>query len=207
MSRDQRLCPGIGGKRCAAFMSPLYRDPHPTCARCSGSQCSDDMTCDICKDWSLKQWEAFRHKRSYSGRRKSCPSDSSSASATIPPVPSVSSEARCPSPSLQPSSSPSEGRGVAGLARGCLSRWRSWFLLSPPERGESRGSWGLRVGVSWLLPPPPLEGGGCESSRSQLSPMLASPAPPSTDPPVWAVHNPWSRSQDSGGLAEDRSRS
>ena len=55
MSREQRLCPGNGGKKCGAFMSPLFRVPHPTCARCRGRRCSDDMTCDICKDWSVMQ--------------------------------------------------------------------------------------------------------------------------------------------------------
>ena len=47
MSHEQRLCPGNGAKKCGAFMSPLFRDPHPTCARCRGRHCSDDMTCDI----------------------------------------------------------------------------------------------------------------------------------------------------------------
>ena len=59
MSCDQRLCPGVGGRRCGAFMSPLFRDPHPTCARCRGVKCMSDVTCDICKDWSVPQWEAF----------------------------------------------------------------------------------------------------------------------------------------------------
>ena len=36
ISREQRLCPGNGSKKCGAFMSPLFRDPHPMCARCRG---------------------------------------------------------------------------------------------------------------------------------------------------------------------------
>ena len=59
MSQEQQLCPGVGGHRCGAFMSPLFRDPHPTYARCRGIKCTVDVTCDICKDWSVAQWEAF----------------------------------------------------------------------------------------------------------------------------------------------------
>ena len=59
MSCEQRLCLGVGGRRCGAFMSLLFRDRHPTCARCRGTKCSADVTCDICKDWSVAQWEAF----------------------------------------------------------------------------------------------------------------------------------------------------
>ena len=50
MLLDQRLCPGVGGRKCGAFMSPIFRDPHPTCARCRGKKCTSDVTCDICKD-------------------------------------------------------------------------------------------------------------------------------------------------------------
>ena len=109
MSREQRLCPGNGGKKCGAFKSPLFRDPHPTCARCRGRRCFDDMTCDICKDWSVTLWEKFHCKRSYSERRKNRPSGSiPTASKTSPPVPPASVEARPPS-SLPPS--------VQGLGR------------------------------------------------------------------------------------------
>ena len=55
MSLDQRLCSGVKG----AFMLPLFRDLHPTCARCRGRKCTSDVTCDICKDWSVPQLEAF----------------------------------------------------------------------------------------------------------------------------------------------------
>ena len=70
--RDYALV--FGGKKCGAFMSPLFRDSHPTCARCRGHRCFSDVTCNICKDWSVTQWEAFLKKRSYSGHRKSHPS-------------------------------------------------------------------------------------------------------------------------------------
>ena len=82
MSCDQRLSPGVGGRRCGAFMSPLFRDPHPTSARCRGVRCTADVTCDSCKDWSVAQWEAFLKKRPYSSRRKQRPS----GSALPPPL-------------------------------------------------------------------------------------------------------------------------
>ena len=66
--------PGVGGHRCGAFVSLLLRDPYPTCARCRGTKCSADVTCDICKDWSVAQWEAFLKRRPYSERHKKCPS-------------------------------------------------------------------------------------------------------------------------------------
>ena len=43
-------------------MSPLLRDPHPTCATCRVVKCTTDVTCDICKDWSVAQWEVFFEK-------------------------------------------------------------------------------------------------------------------------------------------------
>ena len=93
MSCDQRLCLGVGGHRCGAFMSPLFWDPHPSCARCRGVRCTADVTCDICKDWSVAQWEAFLKQRSYSGCRKRHPSGSAlpPAPQTTPPSASSSS--------------------------------------------------------------------------------------------------------------------
>ena len=48
MLLDQQLCPGVGGRKCGAFMSPIFRDAHPTCAWCRGRKCTSDVTCDIC---------------------------------------------------------------------------------------------------------------------------------------------------------------
>ena len=50
------------------YMSPLFRDPHPTCTRCRGRSCSYNSTCDTCDGWSLDQWEHCRLKRAYAGR-------------------------------------------------------------------------------------------------------------------------------------------
>ena len=52
-------------------MSPVFRDSHPKCVRCRGRKCSSTATCDICRDWSLAQWESFHNKRSYAEHSKS----------------------------------------------------------------------------------------------------------------------------------------
>ena len=41
-------------------MSPLFRDPHPTCSRCRGRSYSYKSTCKTCDGWSLDQWEHYR---------------------------------------------------------------------------------------------------------------------------------------------------
>ena len=134
MSCNQRLCPGNGGKKCGAFMSLLFRDRHRTCARCRGRCCSDDMTCDICKDWFVMQWEKYHCKRSYSERCKNRHSGSiPTASKTSPPVPPASAEVRPPlSLPLPPLS---EGWGVAGEALG-VSRACSRASLNEIKKAE-----------------------------------------------------------------------
>ena len=121
MSQEQRLCPGVGCHRCGAFMPPLFKDLHPTCARCRGVKCTADVTCDICKGWSVAQWEEFlKKKRSYSWRCKSHPSGSAlpTAPPTLPPSASASSEVGHPAPSPRPPTPPSEGRGRTGESEG-----------------------------------------------------------------------------------------
>ena len=89
MSKELRICPGVGGRKCGAFLSYLDRNPHPTCTRCRGRVCTKDLTCDICRDWSSAQWEAFAKKRSYAERKRSArPSGSS-----LPPAPKTSPRA------------------------------------------------------------------------------------------------------------------
>ena len=130
-------------------MSPLFRDLHPTCARCRGVKCTADVTCDICKDWSVTQWEAFLKRRPYSGRCKKRPSGSALPPASRPlcPPPRL---LRKPDALLFPlSHSPSFwGACLLGGSGGC------------PSSGFSRG----------LPPSPPLlfggrrGGGRCEGS-------------------------------------------
>ena len=47
MSKELRICPGVGARKCGAFLARLDRDPHPTCTRCRGKVCTRDMTCDF----------------------------------------------------------------------------------------------------------------------------------------------------------------
>ena len=133
MSCEQQLCPGVGGRRCGAFMSPLFRDPHQTCARCRGIKCSADVTCDICKDWSVVQWEAFLKRHPYSERRKKRPSLCASASA--------SSEAGRPAPPPRPLPPPSEGRDRSGEAEGvpCVGSREVSSPPLPPFGGRGGG--------------------------------------------------------------------
>ena len=74
MSRELRICPGVGSRKCSAFLSSLDMDPHPTCARCRGKICTRELTCDFCVGWSPAQWELFSEKRTYKGRKNSRPS-------------------------------------------------------------------------------------------------------------------------------------
>ena len=144
MSCDQRLCLGVGGCRCGSFMSPLFRGPHPTCARCRGVRCTADVTCDICSDWSVAQWGAFLKLRPYSGHRKRRLSGSTlpPAPQTTPPSASFSLEASCPPPPPPPPRSlspPSEGldhSGGGGGGGGDVARMGS--LEAPPTPLPSR---------------------------------------------------------------------
>ena len=167
---EQRLCPSVGG-RCGAFLSPLFRDLHPTCVRCRDTKCSADVTCDIYKDWSVAQWEAFLKKRPYSGHHKIHPSGSAlpTAPPTLPPSASVSSEAGCPAPPHRPPIPPSEGHGCWG---GCPPRGFSWGLLFPllPFGGRGGGGGGASELAASSLPGVGVAG----SARSWESLVLAS---------------------------------
>ena len=118
-----------------------------------------DVTCDICKDWSVAQWEAFLQKRSYSGRRKSRPSGAALSTAPwpLPSSASASSEAGRPSLPPPPSSLPSEGWGRSGESKGVFHVGSS-VVFPPPSRclvgeegGWVRGSWLLGASVTRLL--------------------------------------------------------
>ena len=136
MSRELRLCPGVGGRKCGAFLSSLDRDPRPTCTRCRGKICTKDMTCDFCVGWSSSQWEAFAKKRSYIERKRS------RSSGSLPPA-AKTSRAGTSSEVLHPeapssSSLPSGGQAKKGGgesrdAPGAASREAS----SPPARPRS----------------------------------------------------------------------
>ena len=144
MSCDQRLCPGVGGRRCGVFVSPLFRDPRLTSARCRGTKCSADMTCDICKEWSVAQWEAFLKRCPYSECCKKRPSGSVLTSAPPPVSPSASTSSQAgrlvPPPRSLPH--PSKGRDCSGETEG-VPRVGSREVSSPPSHRSRGGGGGL----------------------------------------------------------------
>ena len=84
MSKELKICPGVGARKCGAFLARLDRDPHPTCTRCRGKVCTRDMTCDFCAVWSAEQWELFAKKRSYKERKHHPSGSAPSAQQTTP---------------------------------------------------------------------------------------------------------------------------
>ena len=172
MSCDHRLCPGVGGRRCGAFMSPIFRDPHPTCARCRDVRCMADVACVICRDWSVAQWEAFLKKRPYSSCRKQRPSGSalSPVPQTTPPSASSSSEAGHPPPLLLRGLVARGGGGGGGVPREAPPP-SSLSLEEAPRVPWLLGARGIR------LPLPSRGGGVAGSSLSQKSLVIADPVP------------------------------
>ena len=175
MSKELRVCPGVGARKCGAFLARLDRDPHPTCTRCRGKVCSKDLTCDFCAVWSAEQWELFAKKRSYK-ERKQCPSGS------IPPAQQTSPRAETSSGvSLPGTSSSSSSRPLGGQEKQGGSRGAPGVVLggapSPPARPRSseRGGSASRhsSGASGLAPssPPPSGGGGAGVARSLQTPL------------------------------------
>ena len=155
MSRELRICPGVGDRKCGAFLCTLDRDSHPTCARCRGKICTKELTCDFCAVWSAEQWERFLKKRSYKGRKKHRPSGS------VPPAQQTSPRAETSSGVSRPgTSSSSSSRPLGGRWRGrglgvhlvlCLGE----LPLLPLDLGPARGvgvPLGFRLGRAGSLP-------------------------------------------------------
>ena len=118
MSRELRICPGVGARKCGAFLARLDCDPHPTCTRCRGKVCTKDLTCDFCAVWSAEQWELFSMKRSYKERKR--PSGSvPPAQQTSPRAETSSGVSRPGTSSSSSSSRPLGGAGEAGGVSGC----------------------------------------------------------------------------------------
>ena len=147
MSRKLRICPGVGGRKCGAFLSSLDRDPHPTCARCRGKICTRDMTCEFCVGWTPRQWELFTKKRTYKERKRSRPSGSVPPARGAIPRAGTSSEVPQPGTSSSSFSRPSGGQdergGVSQGAPGVVSREAS----SPPARPRSSERRGVSLDV------------------------------------------------------------
>ena len=172
MSRVIRVCPGVGDRKCGAFLSSIDRDPHPTCTRCRGRICTMDITCDICADWSVAQWEHFVKKRSYKDRKKP-----SRPSGSVPPAPLTSPRAETSSgvsrPGTSSSSHPSGGQGKQEGSQGAPSVV-SGGASSPPARSRSNERGGSASGQSsgarGRAPASPSGAGGVGAARSQQTP-------------------------------------
>ena len=192
MSKELRICPGMGARKCGAFLARLDRDPHPTCARCRGRICTKDMTCDFCAVWSAEQWELFAKKRSYK-ERKHRPSGSAPPAQQTSPRAETSSGVSRPGTSSSSSSRPLGGQGKREGSQGApgvvLGR-----APSPPARPRSseRGGSASRhlSGVGGLAPssPSPSGGGGAGVARSRQ--MSLSRVSESVDSPQFSLHVP-----------------
>ena len=192
MSKELRICPGVGASKCGAFLARLDRDPHPTCTRCRGKVCTKDMTCDFCAVWSAEQWELFAKKRSYK-ERKHRPSGSAPSAQQTSPAAETSSGVSRPGTSSSSSSRPLGGQGKQGGSRGAPGVV-SGGASSPPARSRSseRGgsASGHLSGVGGLASSSPLlsGGGGGEVARSRQTSL--SRVSESVDSPSFSPHVP-----------------
>ena len=192
MSRELRICPRVGARKCGAFLARLDRDPHPTCTRCRGKICTKDMTCDFCAVWSAEQWDLFAKKRSYK-ERKHRPSGSAPSAQQTSPRAETSSGVSRPGTSSSSSSRPLGGQGKQEGSQGAPG-----VVLgdapSPPTRPRSskRGGSASRhsSGVGGLAPssPSPLGGGGAGVARSRQTSF--SRVSESVDSPQFSPHVP-----------------
>ena len=192
MSKELRICPGVGARKCGAFLARLDRDPHPTCTRCRGKICTRDMTCDFCAVWSAEQWELFAKKRSYK-ERKHRPSGSAPSAQQTSPRAETSSGVSRPGTSSSSSSRPLGGQGKREGSQGAPGVV-SGGAPSPPARPRSseRGGSASRhfSGVSGLAPssPSPSGGGGAGVARSRQT--FISRVSESVDSPQFSPHVP-----------------
>ena len=192
MSKELRVCPGVGARKCGAFLARLDRDPHPTCTRCRGKVCTKDLTCEFCAVWSAEQWELFDKKRSYKERKQR-------PSGSVPPAQQTSPRAETSSGASRPGTSSSSSRPLGGQEEQRGSRDASGVVLggapSPPARPRSseRGGSASRhlSGASGLAPsspPPPPGGGRAGVARSLQTPL--SRVSESVDSPQFSPHVP-----------------
>ena len=174
MSRELRICPGVGARKCGAFLARLDRDPHPTCTRCRGKVCTKDLTCDFCAVWSAEQWELFSMKRSYKERKP--PSGSVPPAQQSSPRAETSSGVSRPGTSSSSSYRPLGGQGKQEGSRGAPGVV-SGGAPSPParprssERGGSASRHSSGAGGLALSSPSPSGGGGARVARSLQTPL------------------------------------
>ena len=192
MSKELRICSGVGARKCGAFLARIDRDPHPTCTRCRGRICTRDMTCDFCAVWSAEQWALFGKKRSYK-ERKSRPSGSVPPAQQTSPRAETSSGVSRPGTSSASSSRPLGGQGKPGGSQGAPGVV-SGGASSPParprssERGGSASGHLSGVGGLASSSPSPSGGGGVEVARSRQTSL--SRVSESVDSPSFSPHVP-----------------
>ena len=192
MSKELRICPGVGARKCGAFLARLDRDPHPTCTRCRGRVCTRDMTCDFCAVWSAEQWALFAKERSYK-ERKHRPSGSAPPAQQTSPRAETSSGVSRPGTSSSSSSRPLGGQGKQEGSQGAPGVVYGG-APSPPARPRSseRGGSASRhlSGVSGLASssPSPSGGGGVKVARSRQT--SHSRISESVDSPSFSPHVP-----------------
>ena len=192
MSKELRICPGVGARKCGAFLARIDRDPHPTCTRCRGRVCTRDMTCDFCAIWSAEQWALFGKKRSYK-ERKSRPSGSAPPAQQTSPREETSSGVSRPGTSSASSSRPLGGQGKPGGSQGAPGVV-SGGASSPParprssERGGSASEQLSGVGGLASSSPSPSGGGGVEVARSRQTSLSC--VSESVDSPSFSPHVP-----------------
>ena len=193
MSRELRICPGVGDRKCGAFLSTLDRDPHPTCARCRGKICTKDLTCDFCAVWSAEQWERFLKKRSYKERKKHRPSGSVPPAQQTSPRAETSSGVSRPGTSSSSSSRPLGGQGEKEGSRGAPGVV-SGGAPSPPARPRSseRGgsASGLSSGAGGLAPASPSPSGAGEAGVARSLQTPISRVSDVVDSPQFSPHVP-----------------
>ena len=192
MSKELRICPGVGARKCGAFLARIDRDPHPTCTRCRGRICTRDMTCDFCVVWSAEQWALFGKKRSYK-ERKSRPSGSAPPAQQTSPCAETSSGVSRPGTSSSSSSRPLGGQGKPGGSQGAPGVVSGGASSTParPRSSERGGSpSGQLSGVGGLASssPSPSGGGGVEVARSRQTSL--SRVSESVDSPSFSPHVP-----------------
>ena len=157
MSRIIRICPGVGDRKCGAFLSFVNRDTHPTCTRCRGMFAP--VTCFVTFvlfGWRLSGNNLYR--RVLTMRKKSSP-----PSGSVPTTPPTS-----------PRAETSSGVSLPGISSSSSS-----FPLGGQGRQEgSQGAPGVLSGGGGL-PPLPLDLGrvrevevplGCCLGRAPTSP-------------------------------------
>ena len=166
--QDQRLCPGLTGKKCGVFMSPLFRDPHIHCSRCRGNKCSIDNTCNLCKSWPPEQWDLFAKKKSYAHTKSRRGRSKSMSASPAPSVAGTSVERSAVPPASPP---PSRDQVVMG---GQTSANVTILCHSPAPAGDVTMTTGVAsddfVAVSSGLSPGPGGEGGQRRRRSPLAP-------------------------------------